>query len=264
MGERPDEGHLDALTLADLDDGGLGAERAQQATAHLAACPSCRRLQSDLSELSVVLGAAPAPPMPADVADRLDAALAAASRTRGKAAGSAGRVVELAPRRRRWVAPLAAAAVTVAAIGVVGEVVRSADTGTDAASSSAAEPGFDEDPAAPHPEAESDQNAQGAGQRRPLVLSTQSFKRDVTRQLAGRAPAAADSWRALSPEEALAQQQCTPDRIAANGDDPLPALLDGREAYLYLAGPASDRVAIAVACQRGVPTVAARARVDLD
>ncbi len=261
MGERPDEGHLDALTLADLDAGGLGAERAQQATAHLAACPSCRRLQSDLSELSVVLGAAPAPPMPADVADRLDAALAAASRTRGKAAGSAGRVVELAPRRRRWVAPLAAAAVTVAAIGVVGEVVRSADTSTDATSSSDAAQFFDEGLAAPPPRAGGEESNQGTAQRRPLILSTQSFKRDVTLQLSGRTPAAADS--ALSPEEALEQQRCTPDRIAAKGD-PVPALLDGREAYLYLAGPASHRVAIAVACERGVPTVAARARVDLD
>jgi hypothetical protein len=263
MGERPDEAHLDALTLADLDAGGLGAERAQQATAHLAACPSCRHLQSDLRELSAVLGAAPAPPMPADVADRLDAALATASRTRGKAEGGAGRVVELAPHRRRWVAPLAAAAVTVAAIGVVGEVVRSADTSTDATSSSDAEPGFDEGLAAPPPAAGGEESDQRTGQRRPLVLSLQSFKRDVTRQLSGRAPVAAYSWRDLSAEDALEQQRCTPDRIAAKGD-PLPALLDGREAYLYLAGPASDRVAIAVACKRGVPTVAARARVDLD
>lgn len=256
MDERLPSRHLDALTIAELDAGVLDAVRAAGVSAHLATCRSCRSLQADLSELSQLLGMAPAAPMPADVVERIESALAAAATTRDATPpitqSGAGPVVQL-ERRRRWLAPLAAAAVTLAAISVGTELVQQNGGGTDGATSAhPAQDTFvegglrtDGDPLA----------GKNKG-RTALELSSESFRRDVARKVFGRAA----EYRPSKLKEA---ERCTPDRIAGAGE-PLPVLLDGRRAFLYFAGPRSDRLAVAVSCRSGRPIVAARAHLDLD
>lgn len=261
MAERLSSRHLDAPTIADLDAGVLDAARAAAASAHLATCRSCRQVQADLAELSDLLGAATAPTMPRDVAARIDAALTAAAGGPGKTPEVSSPVVELAPpRRRRWLAPLAAAAAAVVAISVAGEVMQ--PTGTDDSGSStanrdtSAEGGGAGDDA---PEA-----ASGYGKRKALVLSTDSFKRDVARQVYGRTLAGtAKRDHVLAAADELAEQSCAPARIA-DGGQPLLAFLDGEPAFLYLSGPRSDRLAVAVSCESGRAVVVARTRLDLE
>ncbi|MGI8676633.1 MAG: hypothetical protein ACR2JT_06840, partial [Nocardioidaceae bacterium] len=104
-----DQRHLDAAVIADLDAGALDAPQAEAAEVHLATCSVCSRLRAELAELPALLAALPAPAIPADVAARLDAAVERAALERSREQDAAA-VTVLSPRRRRWIAPLAAAA----------------------------------------------------------------------------------------------------------------------------------------------------------
>lgn len=256
MVERPSSQHLDASTIADLDAGVLDTAPTAAASAHLLTCRSCRQVRADLAEVSGLLGAATPPPMPDEVAHRIDAALAAAAAARDTSPDDSDPVVALAPRRRRWLAPLAAAAAAVVAVSIAGEVWQPTST-DDGGSIGAAQDTSAEGNGTP-------EAATASQQPIALVLSSESFGRDVARQLYG--PAAAGSPRrveSLTAADEYAGQLCPPDRVA-DGHRPLRVLLDGEPAFLYLSGPRSDRLAVAVSCQDGRAIVAARTRLDLD
>ena len=251
MAERREQ-HVDPATVAELDAGVLDRSRAQEVAAHVAGCPACSRIRGDLAELSELLATAPAPALPPEVAARVDAALERAVRERGATASDdTGTVVHLPPRRRQWLAPLAAAASVVAAVAVVGQVVQTPGGEGDAgmAGSSAGDTALS-------PEA-----AEGAEPPSPLLLSTSSFRRDVTRALTDAALGdRADAVESLHAR--LREQGCAPKRFA-DGAQARPVLLDGKPALLFLSGPSSDRLAVAVTCETGDPEVAAKARLDL-
>lgn len=81
--------HFDAGTLAMAREGLLDDTEAAQVRAHLAACASCRREDTQLALVTQILATAPAPPMPPELSARIEAALAAeaAARPAGAAAG---------------------------------------------------------------------------------------------------------------------------------------------------------------------------------
>ncbi len=253
--------HLDAATIADVDAGVLPPADAAAAADHLATCDSCRQIRADLAEVSALLGSAPIPPMPVDVARRIDTALADAADARGSGSNAAERVVELVPRRRRWLAPLAAAAAAAVGIAVIGQVGNPSGGGVDSATSGSAEETFQEGGAA----VDGPPDAGDLERRPPPELSSGSFRRDVAREVYGRASATpAQDLNRFSVEE-LDGLACTPDRLPAKGRaEAMTVLLDGQAALLYLSGPSSDRLAVAVTCQYGRLTVAARTRIDLE
>jgi len=264
MAERADQ-HLDAATIAELDADLLEPGRVPDVAAHLAACADCRRVQEELAELREHLAAAPAPPMPVDVAIRLTAALEREAEERHRSASAAedSRVVALTPRWRRWLAPLAAAGATVVVgVAVVGQVLDEQFGGAGSADT-AAEAGGAGDGLASGPEADQEMA------RRPglLVLSTDTFRRDVVREVYGK-DAAGQTRRDLAPAEGgyTAGLACDPRQAAdvPNAAVAWEALLDGRPAVLFVSGPRSDRVAVAVTCEGGRPSVAARARLPLN
>lgn len=136
--------HLSRDQISDLLAGVLPAAEAMAANAHLAGCAECGNRRDELLAVTARLGEEATEPiaMPADVAAALTAAIDRASAER-----SAG-VRTLEPVRRpparqsiRWLSG-AAAAVVVAALGVVG--LRAISTGdnpsSDAASNGAGVP----------------------------------------------------------------------------------------------------------------------------
>jgi anti-sigma factor RsiW len=142
-------GHLDAETIGDLDEGLLPPAETTAAEAHLATCPQCQTLRTELLELRTLLAQAPAVgPMPPEVASALDAALAAEARrtpaaaaARGAGAGEGATVMPLQHRRRRprGTALLQAAAALVL-VGGLGAVVVGAIDGDETADTQAAMP----------------------------------------------------------------------------------------------------------------------------
>ena len=75
-------GHADAATVAAFREELLSARKAAQVSAHLAACPRCAALETQLAEVTTVLSRATAPPMPDALTARIQAALAAEAAAR--------------------------------------------------------------------------------------------------------------------------------------------------------------------------------------
>jgi hypothetical protein len=75
-------GHADAATVAAFREELLSARKAAQVSAHLAACPRCAALETQLAEVTTVLSGATAPPMPDVLTARIQAALAAEAAAR--------------------------------------------------------------------------------------------------------------------------------------------------------------------------------------
>jgi len=258
MGEPESRPHLDAATVADLDAGVLEPARATAVVTHLDSCRQCQGLRSGLAEVSALLRAQPTLGMPADVATRLDAALQRAVEARAADEDHESRVVALAPRRLRWLAPLAAAATLVVAVAVGNQVLQS-------------QAGDDSRPATAEQNAPAGGTAAGQGSpesgdagRESPSLTTESFGSDVVREFysatAGVSPKRGDAASQLRG----ALQKCQPAEALAFRGQARPVLLDGRPALLFLSGPRANRLALAVSCESGGPLVAARARLDLD
>ena len=258
--------HVDAATIADLDADLLEPGRAREVTAHLDTCADCRGVRDDLAEISAQLAAAPVPPMPTDVAIRIDAALRRAVEERDDSAGETrdDRVVALAPRRRRWLAPLMAAASVVVGFAVVGQVINQSDSadfatgGADRGAEGATDTG---------PQAGNEAAVEGP---EPLQLSTESFRRDVLAQVYDRQVPTAGSperdYNGLGEPFDLSGIACSPQKApgVVRTANSRRALVDGEPAVLFLSGPRSNRLAVAVICQDGRPLVVAQARLHLD
>ena len=72
------DGHLDAVVLAEYDDGLLDQPAATDVREHLAQCPTCSATLNGLGDVRDSLAGAPAEiAMPAAVAARIDSAIAA-------------------------------------------------------------------------------------------------------------------------------------------------------------------------------------------
>jgi len=260
--------HVDAITIADLDAGLLDPGPAREVVTHLDSCVDCRGVREDLAELSTQLAGAPVPPMPTDVAIRIDAALRRAAEQRDEGTGDTAesRVIPLASRRRRWLAPLMAAASAVVGLAVVGQVVNNQSGGDGAASTA----GGGSDAAESEPEAATGGRQDLTQRPDPLQLSIQNFRSDVLDQVYGGAPDAAalrDAYESLARKRALTRLGCAtdgaPEAMVPNATHRR-AFLDGEPAVLILSGPRSNRSAVAVICQDGRPYVAASARLRLE
>jgi hypothetical protein len=84
--------HPDPEVLAEFDAGLITGRRANQISAHLAACEQCTALGEQLAGVSTLLMAVPAATMPDRLAERLDTVLAAeiARRDQAESAGAQG------------------------------------------------------------------------------------------------------------------------------------------------------------------------------
>jgi hypothetical protein len=81
-------GHPDVTEIADLSEGLVAPDRAQELRRHLDACTACADVHASLEEIRSLLGSAPEPEgMPDDVAARIDAALAAERTADGREDG---------------------------------------------------------------------------------------------------------------------------------------------------------------------------------
>jgi len=82
-------GHADAETMAAFREGLLSRRKAGQVSAHLAGCPRCAALDTQLAEVTALLTRSTAPPMPDALTARIEAALAAEAAARSTAAAPA-------------------------------------------------------------------------------------------------------------------------------------------------------------------------------
>jgi len=156
--------HVGATALARYHEGDFGSRKSARIRAHLAACPRCAALDTDLAGVTMLLARAPAPAMPDQVTTRIQAALRAEA-TGAPAGAPAGpgttpRSAEAAQHRRsrhaagkparwrRWRLPdlrsqvgrraLGAAAAAVVIAGSVYGLAQLASAGQPALSSGAA------------------------------------------------------------------------------------------------------------------------------
>jgi len=67
-------GHADAETMAAFREGLLSRRKAGQVSAHLAGCPRCAALDTQLAEVTALLTRSTAPPMPDALTARIEAA----------------------------------------------------------------------------------------------------------------------------------------------------------------------------------------------
>ena len=143
MSEEPSRPGLD--TLADYLEGLLSEAENREVERWVTEDATTAELLHELERLPGLLAADPVGPMPPDVVARVDAALAESVRAGGDRAADAPRGVEekagavVVPlRRRRWLAPALAAAVTVSVVAIGAQVVSSVGpTGGDDAQTSA-------------------------------------------------------------------------------------------------------------------------------
>lgn|SRR5579859_135686 len=156
-------GHADAETLAAFREELLSRRKAARVSAHLAACPRCAALDTQLAGVTALLARTTAPPMPDALTARIEAALAAEAAARplppdtapapvpatasgtaggGRAPGAARRAGSPGPSRTRLTlrAAMVAAAVAVVAGGGYGvaRLLSGSTSLTTGASSSAA------------------------------------------------------------------------------------------------------------------------------
>ncbi|MET0914676.1 MAG: hypothetical protein ABWY81_00570 [Jiangellaceae bacterium] len=130
------DGHLDAVVLAEYDDGLLDQPAATHVREHLAQCPTCSATLNRLGDIRDRLAGAPAEiTMPAAVAARIDRAIAA-ERVQARREPVPAPTATIHPFRRR-LPQLVAAAATVAAVAFGGYVVATSGGGDSADTTSA-------------------------------------------------------------------------------------------------------------------------------
>jgi hypothetical protein len=172
--------HPDALDLAEYAEGLLDPDRQSAVDHHVRDCLDCTQVLADLDELPDALAQAPMPPMPDDVAARIDQAIAAESTGRASLwSGAAKAKAEVTPlrSRRRWLAPVVAAAAVLGVIGIAVPALNNSggsddsSAGSETSNESLDIGGRSQDfGAAPGP---------GDGAAQTVELSSDHFGRDV-------------------------------------------------------------------------------------
>ena len=269
--------HVDVEVLADLDAGLLEPGQAAPVRAHVEACSQCATVLADLRRLPSLLAADPLPATPPDVAARLEAAIqrAAADRTADDRAGAddsrsrqagadtgATTVVSLS-RRRRWVGPTLAAAVTAGLLAIAVPIVtqNGGDSADSAATSEESGDAHRSDSggaavAGPESDPPTGPGAEDDGPRRVAALSGATFGDDVVETFyVGREVTVVQSVDPGSGEENQFGALALPTDADACST-PLASsrsylvTVDGRTARLYLTPRGELVEAIAVACGR--------------
>jgi hypothetical protein len=173
--------HPDVVDLAEYAEGLLDDPRRAAVEQHVRGCPDCTATLADLAGLPQTLATAPLPPLPADVAQRLDQAIAAESASRASGWSGTAQVTPLRPKRR-WLAPVAAAAAVIGAVAIAVPVVNSgSDTGTDDAGSEVqSSREADADDGGAFEEDDKGAAQPGPADQAPVIpLTSESFGRDV-------------------------------------------------------------------------------------
>ncbi len=141
-------GHLDPLEVAEHAEGLLAADRATAVETHLSSCEQCRELAASVAGVTATLAAEPRElPMPDNVAARIDAALAEAATAR--TAASEPRSEGFWAGLRGRLPAIAAAAASVAVLGLIGYSLAGTGGGDDAATTTDAGAGIAESDDAP-------------------------------------------------------------------------------------------------------------------
>lgn len=147
-------GHLDPLEVAEHAEGLLGSDRASAVEAHLSSCVQCRELAESIAGVTTALAAEPHElPIPDGVAARIDAALADEAAARTAAAGAGARSEGFWAGLRGRLPAIAAAAASVAVLGLIGYSLGTGG-GEDAATTTDAGAGIAESDDAPESAAE--------------------------------------------------------------------------------------------------------------
>jgi hypothetical protein len=135
--------HPDVVDLAEYAEGLLDDSRRAAVEQHVRGCPDCSRTLADLTALPGALAGAPLPPLPVDVAARLDRAIAAESQARASGwSGTAQATVTPLRPKRRWLAPVVAAAAVIGAVAIAVPVLNSQDSEDDAGAAQTADEEF--------------------------------------------------------------------------------------------------------------------------
>ena len=269
--------HPDVVDLAEYAEGTLDPARQPDVEQHVRECAECTRTLADLAGLPETLSQAPVPPMPAEVADRLDRAIAAEASARATAtsAASDATVVPMRPRRR-WLAPVLAAA---AVVGVIGIAVPVLDNGgqdsDDAGGSEASNAQRDQAGRVPN-NGGADRTLDGetkeslrAETQRIESLSSATFGRDVARiyfpdqdkrPLPEQSAIASDDQRRyVRAVEGLCP---LPDDLDLPGGWIVPITLDGDPAHLLLSQPPPVTDAVAFTCDGSDPRILATTTLE--
>jgi hypothetical protein len=93
-------GHISTDELASYHAGAIAGVRGSQISAHLANCPSCAGVESQLGQVSALLASVPVPAMPEALTQRLRNALAVEAATRAARHAAAG--ARPVRRERHW------------------------------------------------------------------------------------------------------------------------------------------------------------------
>ncbi|HEX6197931.1 MAG TPA: hypothetical protein VFZ37_18610 [Jiangellaceae bacterium] len=140
-------GHLDPLDVAEHAEGLLASDRATAVEAHLSSCAQCRELAASVSNVTATLSAEPRElTIPDSVATRIDAALA--EETAARAASAKPRSEGFLAGLRGRLPVIAAAAASVAVLGLIGYSLTGTG-GDDAATTTDAGAGIAESDDAP-------------------------------------------------------------------------------------------------------------------
>jgi hypothetical protein len=255
--------HPDVVDLAEYAEGTLDPTRQSTVDQHVRDCADCTRTLADLAGLPETLAQAPVPPLPAEVADRLDRAIAAEASARAAAPSRSPdpTVVPMRPKRR-WLAPVLAAAAVVGVIGLAIPVLNNASDSSDDAGTSAAE----SRDSAGQPSVEGGGALDKApGQDRELAprlarevaaLSSATFGKDVARVFfpdQNKQPLVTGKATVMEPDQEAYRSQVEGLCPAPGGVD-LPygwvvaIRLDGDPAHLLISQPAPYTDAVAFTC----------------
>lgn len=125
-------GHLDPLEVAEHAEGLLESERASAVEAHLSSCAQCRELAASVAGVTTALAAAPSElPIPDGVAARIDAALADEAAARSVPGRRERRAEGFWSGLRGRLPAIAAAAASVAVLGLIGYSLAGEGGGDD-------------------------------------------------------------------------------------------------------------------------------------
>lgn len=232
--------HLDPLELAERAEGLLASDRATAVEAHLASCAQCRELATSVAGVTTTLAAEPHElPIPDGVAARIDAALAEEAAARGPRASRRGGTEGFWSGLRGRLPAIAAAAASVAVLGLIGYSLAGDGGGDDAATTTDA--GSDM--------ADSGDDSGGESADAPMEAEDEAAEEEAPADEDGRADLDAEEEAAGSQDDAGtdeggAGEQAEAETFDTLSADELDALIDELQDVLAeqseQAGPGAD------------------------